>query len=412
MKAFASFAFAVLLTIPMRADDWPRFRGPAGRGVFSDVQWSGVFPEQPVEWRSELPGTGVSSPVIADGKVYITSADEDAGKRTLLCLNVTTGTELWRKEFPFTAYRKHKNNAFAASTPAIDHGRLFVLWQAREVSTLHALSLDGEPLWTFELGPYTHGQGGASSPMIFQDTVYVAHDQKKPSFLIAISAETGEEKWRIERKGERACYPTPGVFQSSEGSPEIIFSHCFEGVIGVEPETGEKLWEITPFGEFSQRAILSPFVTQEGLLVTGSGAQGGERNVVVLRRNASTPGGIEEAYRVERGAPHVPTPVEKDGLLYLWGDLGIVTCVESDSGRKVWQHRVGGNYFASPICVGENVLNVDTDGNVVVLATGREPLERSRVSLEEESRATPAFAEGRLIVRTKSHLMSLPVAAP
>jgi len=411
MKALGSLALIVLLTLPAAADDWPRFRGPEGRGVVSDVDWSGSFSDQPVEWRTELPGTGVSSPVIAAGKVFVTSADEEAGQRTLLCLDVTTGAELWRKGFVFTAYRKHKNNAFAASTPAVAGNRLFVLWQDPEMSKLHAYSLSGEELWNFELGPYTHGQGGASSPMIFQDMVYVAHDQKKPSFLLALSAETGEEQWRIERKGERACYPTPGVFQSSEGAPEIVFSHCFEGVIGVDPQTGKKLWEITPFGDFSQRAILSPFVTQEGLLVTGSGAQGGERNVVVLRRTADSVG-IEEAYRVERGAPHVPTPVEKDGLLYLWGDLGIVTCVESETGKKVWQHRVGGNYFASPVCIGENVLNVDTDGNVVVLATGREPAERGRVSLDEETRATPAFADGRLVVRTKSHLTSLPIAAP
>ncbi|MCG6154911.1 outer membrane protein assembly factor BamB family protein [Rubinisphaera margarita] len=412
MKALASLALVVLLTLSVQAEEWPRFRGPEGRGVVSNVAWSGTFSEQPVAWRTALPGTGVSSPVIAGEKVFVTGADEASSQRVLLCLDLTTGDEIWRKGFPFAAYKKHKNNAFAASTPAIDGNRLFVLWQDPENSVLNAFTLDGESLWEFGLGPYTHGQGGASSPMVFEDVVYVAHDQKQPSFLVAISAETGEELWRLDRKGERACYPTPGLFQAADGSPEIVFSHCFEGVIGVKPKSGEVLWEIAPFGDFSQRAILSPFVTEQGLLITGSGAQGGERNVVVLRRNAGGEQGIEEAYRIERGAPHVPTPVEKEGLLYLWGDLGIVTCVEAATGRKVWQHRVGGNYFASPICVGENVLNVDTDGNLVVLATGREAIERSRVALEEESRATPAFADGRLIVRTKSHVVCLPVVGP
>lgn len=404
---FALFLNAISIAIAQTQLElhWPRFRGEAGAGLTEQSDWSGQLGDKDHLWKIELPGTGISSPVIAGAQLYVTSADEDQQERFLHCVSVKSGEVLWSKSFSFSKYKKHKNNSFASSSPAVDAERVYLVWQSQEGSSLIAFTHEGESVWEYDLGPYGHGQGAAASPIVHDGVVYVANDQKEPSFLVAIESQTGKELWKIPRLGQRACYATPGVWQGPQGQTEIVFSHCEEGVIGVEPKTGKVLWQISPFGDFSQRAICSPFTTPEGLIVTGSGAQGGERNIVILKRNSdSVEQPIQEVYRVTRGAPHVPTPVVKDGLFYLWGDLGIVTCVEMMTGKKVWQHRVGGNYFSSPICIGENLINIDTDGNVIVLATGATPVEKSRLALNDESRSTIAFAEDRLFVRTQHFL--------
>ncbi|MCA8987113.1 MAG: PQQ-binding-like beta-propeller repeat protein, partial [Planctomycetaceae bacterium] len=339
-------------TVADCAEDWPRFRGASGLGHASAPGWNGVIDKDHLEWEVKLPGQGVSSPVIWGQRVFITCADEEAGERSVLCLDVESGRELWQQGESFSSYKKHKNNSFASSTPAVDESGVYVLWQSKEKSHVVAYSHDGRMLWSVDLGSYSHGQGAASSPLVHNGTVYISNDQSEPSFLLALEAKSGTEKWRIPRLGERACYTSPGVWKSPSGTEEILFSHCFEGVTGVDPNTGTELWKVEPFGTFSQRAICSPFETAQGLIIAGSGAQAGDRIIVALRRNpdsADMP--IEEVYRIERGAPHVPTPVADESLLYLWGDLGVVTAVNVESGQKAWQHRVGGNYFASPILV-------------------------------------------------------------
>lgn len=401
----AVFFILVSLSDDIFANDWPRFRGPDGTG-YIDLAWSGDISETARLWHADLPGEGVSSPIVIGERVYVTCADADTGTRSLLCLSLGTGAIDWKKEFPFRSYKKHKNNSFAASTPTADTERVYVLWQDNANSTLFAYTHEGELVWEFDLGPYTHGQGAAASPVVHAGNVFIANDQKQPSFLIAINAASGEERWRIPRRGKRACYASPGILRHDDGGYEVLFSHCYEGVTGVDPQTGETLWRIAPFGTFSQRALISPFVTQQGSIIAGSGAQGGQRIIVALKRNGDTnTKPIQEIHRVTRGASHVPTPVADDQYLYVWGDMGIVTAVNLETGRRQWQHRVGGNFFASPICLGKFLLNIDTDGNLIVLRGGEQPEVVSTLQLGEESRATLAYSKGNLLVRTQSKLM-------
>jgi outer membrane protein assembly factor BamB len=144
-----------------------------------------------------------------------------------------------------------------------------------------------------------------------------------------------------------------------------------------------------------------------GLIFGSCGSGGGGNYVVAVRPPASAGSSPEVAYKVETSAPYVPTPVAVDDLVFLWSDAGIVTCVRAVTGDTVWHKRVGGNYYGSPICVGGKLYCIREDGEVTVVAASDEYKLLGRNPLGEESRSCPAVANGRIYLRTFSHLISV-----
>lgn len=386
-------------------EQWSRFRGPNGCGVTSENGVPSEWSEADYAWVADLPGVGNSSPVCWGDRVFVTAADEKNEVRSLLCIDLATGKERWRADTGFKSYKKHKNNSFASATPAVDADRVYQLWHSKTATSLVAYDHEGGERWRTELGPYLHGQGGATSPIVAGDYVVVAHDHKSESYLIAVDRENGKQHWKIPREGKRACYSTPCVRDAS-GKAELVFVHCYEGVIGVDLETGQQNWKVDPFGRESQRALASPVVSGD-LVIAGSGAIAGDRQVVAIQVAESDASQASEVYRVIRQAPHVPTPLILNDRMYLWNDGGICTCCDLFTGEVVWQKRVGGTYFSSPIAIGDRIFSIDTAGEVVVLAAGDSFRVIARNSMGQGSRATLAVAGKTLLVRTDGKLFAI-----
>ena len=400
-------ACLVLFPGSARADEWTRFRGPNGSGVSPAKTVPSVWKESDFNWKIELPGEGNSSPVIWKERIFVTAADNSAATRSLLCIDTRSGKTLWKKDFPYATYRKHKNNSYASNTPAVDGERVYTLWQSKGGSSLVALDHEGKESWRYDLGAYLHGQGGGTSPIVFEELVILANDQKKNSFLLALDRKTGKQKWKIPRKGERACYSTPCVFSTPGRPTEIIFVHCFEGIVGVDPVKGRQNWMIDVFGTFPQRAVGSPVVWKD-LVIANSGALNGGKNAVVVRPASS--GGkhsASEVYRVSRSAPHVPSPLAWEGKLFLWSDIGVVTCAEVATGKVIWQQRAGGKFHGSPVCVDGRLFCTDEQGTVVVLSASDKFEVLARNKLGDICRSTPAVSGGRMYIRTVGRLFSI-----
>lgn len=407
--AFPAIALniAICLISSARSEEWNRFRGPNGAGVSDATTVPSEWTKDSYNWTLKLPGVGHSSPISWGSRLFVTSADGDAMTRTVQCLNVTDGKELWRKDISFEPYKQQKNNSFASSTPTADADHVYVLWHSKVSSPLIAYNHAGDQVWEYDLGPYLHGQGGATSPIVYQDIVLVAHDHRNDSFLVAVDRMSGKERWKIPREGKRACYGTPCINTPKDRPAEVIFSHCYEGIVGVDLQNGAQNWHIDVFGRASQRALGSPVIAGD-LVVASSGGVGGERQVVVVKPQLSDKTVVvEEAYRIIRQAPHVPTPLVYKEWMFLWSDAGIATCVERNSGKVVWQKRVGGNFYSSPICVGGKIYCLDLDGEVVVLAASDKYELLARNALSSPSRATPAVSNGALIIRTESQVISI-----
>jgi outer membrane protein assembly factor BamB len=411
-RSNAAFILSVLLIAlsPQiaNAQNWARFRGTNGDGISAakniPTQWS----EDEYNWVAELPGGGHSSPVIWGDKIFVTGADDKSFTRYLICISSVDGKEIWKQEYPFKKFKRHKGNSFASNTPCVDAKHVYVLWQSAAGSALHALDHDGNAMWEFDLGTYKSGHGTGSSPIVYKDSVIICNDHDADnSCLIAINSGDGKERWRMPRPGDRACYSTPCVFETKGRDPELIFTHSFQGISGVNPANGKQNWIIDVFGRHPQRAIASP-VIYGGLVIGSSGFTTAEKNFVAVRpTETGADSVVKEIYRLSKTVPHIPTPIIFNDRMFLWTDTGICVCVNAATGENVWQKRVGGNFFGSPICVDGKMYCVDVDGVVNIVAASDDYELIGKVDLAETCRSTPAVADGVMYIRTYSHLYSL-----
>lgn len=402
---------AIALLLPpglAQAENWNRFRGPNGSGIAEAKTVPAKWSKDDFRWSVDIRGTGHSSPVVWGKHVVVTSADKAKGTRFVTCFNTDDGDQVWQKTVAYKSFKTHKNNSQASNTPTVDADGIYVLFQSKVDSPLIAFNHEGDELWKFDLGPYLHGQGGGTSPILCGDMVVVCNDHKTPSFLLAVDRKTGKEIWKQPREGKRACYATPCVFRPGNGPDQIVFSHCFEGITGVEAKSGKQIWHVDVFGTHSQRAVGSP-VQFGDLIIANSGGVGGEKNAVAVRITTDGAKAVaKEAYRFQNSvAPHVPSPIVFDGKLFLWTDQGIVLCADAATGKKLWQARVGGKYFSSPICVNGMLYNHSVDGEMVVIGTGDTYELIAKNPIGEFSHASPAVGDGKLFVRTPSRLIAI-----
>ncbi|TWT39303.1 outer membrane protein assembly factor BamB family protein [Blastopirellula retiformator] len=394
----------------MAEEEWARFRGPNGSGLAAPIDLQLPFSAaDDVCWKADLPGLGNSSPVIWGDKIFLLSSERDGSYVYALCLDAKTGKEIWKKRLASGGYHLHSKNTFASTTPAVDAHSVYIAWSDGEQTTLASLDHDGELEWTTELGPWVSQHGFGVSPMLYDEYVILSLMQlgnprklngrdAGQSRLVAMDRATGRIVWESARDSDVAAYSVPCIYKAKDGRDLLICNSSAHGIAAHNPANGDQVWA-NPV--FKMRSVSSPVVVDG--VVYGSCGSGGGGNYVV----AIDPETGETLYRFERSAPYVPGPIGKDGLTYLWYDKGIVSCIRTEDGGKVWQQRIGGNFSGSPIIAGDKLINVSEEGEVVILKAGEQFQELARFSLGEGSNATAAVANGKLYVRTASHLYCL-----
>jgi len=407
---------ALAAIAPARAEEspqpWSRWRGADGAGDGGARRFPVEWSPADAAWTAALPGRGHASPVVRDGRIYTASADEQAGKRFVTCHALADGAAVWTREIPGPIDRHHVQNSSASGSVAVGDAGVWWMWAAGDGLRVEAFTLAGEPMWHADLGPSRAEHGFAGSAALCGDLVIVSNDQEGESFVVALDAATGRERWRLPRESGKAGYATPLVIPGAAG-PQIVLTSHAHGVVGVDAATGRVLWERRCL---PKRAVSSPILA--GPLVIGtSGDGGGDTTLVAVRVPAAIPAAApvepDLVFRLDRSvAPYVPTPLAVGERLYLWGDRGVVTCVDATTGEVRWRGRVGGTFSASPIAVGGTIRNVSADGELVTLAAGDAFEVLGRAALGEECRATPAVVGGRMVIRTVGRLIALDAEAP
>jgi outer membrane protein assembly factor BamB len=410
----SGFRLALLLLFVLasqgQGQEWTRFRGPNGSGISAAKTVPVQFSPGDVNWRIALPGVGHSSPVLWGKKIFVTSAEEDKGRRHVLCLNAADGKILWDRVYDFKPYRHHEFNSSASSTPTVDADRVYVTWSTPESVTVLALDHAGRELWKRDLGKLAIQHGGGASPIVVGDVVLLGvyqEEEGSEGFLIGLDRSSGRTLWKRPRATNgSASYATPMLYAPKDGPVEVVFTSTAHGMTSLDPKTGELNWEAP--GLFSLRCVASP-VLAGGLIFATAGEGGGGRQAVAVRpgsrQNRREPA---VAYRLPRGPSYVPTPIVMEDRIFAWGDGGIVTCLKADTGAMVWQERVGdGSYFGSPVCINGKLYSVSAKGELVVIAASDQFKALGRSDLGEPSHATPAVADGVLYLRTLSHLISV-----
>jgi len=400
---------AFVLGSPVRADDgnWPRFRGPNGQGIGEaatiPVQWT----EKDYNWKVELPGGGHSSPVVWGEKVFVTCADAKTAKRILLCLSTKDGHTLWKREYPSEVCHLNSLSSFAVTTPPVDAHRVYFSWGTPDNQPIVALTHDGKEVWRADLGPFKSQHGHGPSPALLDGLLVVPGEQLEGSYLIALDAATGSTRWRTQRRDVKAAYSTPCVWCPDGGAAQLIFTSTAHGISSIDPAAGKVNWEAAEVFPQSQRVVSSPVIAGDLILGTcGTGGRG--RSVVAVRPPAAGSGAkAEVAWEIMKDAPYVPTGVTHGGLVFMWSERGTVHCIRAAGGEIVWKEQVGGNYFGSPVRVGDRLYCISMQGDVVVVAATEQYKFLAKNPLGEKSQATPAVAGGRMYLRTWSHLISI-----
>jgi outer membrane protein assembly factor BamB len=387
------------------AQNWTRFRGENGAGQSEAENIPSVWTEEDYNWKVDLPGLGNSSPVIWNEKLFIITGNPESGEQIIECRKVSDGSILWQRRMKSSAYHLHARNTYSSSTPSVDEDRVYVAWASPEKGTLKALDHDGKDVWEVELGPYYSQHGFGASPIVFGELVVlnIEMDKEGQSYLLAVNRKTGEQAWKIDRQTTNAAYSSPCLYTPSAGKPELIFNSNAHGITAIDPESGAINWEIDVF---DKRSVSSPVVV--GDLIFGSCGSGGGGNYVVAVQPGDRSGAKPElAYKIDKSAPYVPSVIAYKDLAFLWGDKGVITCLDVKTGEIHYQKRVGGNFSGSPIRIQDRLYGISDEGDCLVIAATKEFKELGRNSLGDLSRSTPAVANGRLYLRTQKTLVSL-----
>jgi outer membrane protein assembly factor BamB len=419
---------ALFITQTAHSENWPRFRGPNGSGISPEKGFPVTWSEGDYLWKTKLPGIGHSSPCVWDDHVFLTAAENEGRKRYVLDVSASTGKIRWQWSMDSNSYSIHRLSSFACATPTTDGKRVYVpisreaeqepaektfaasVANAKGKSEygLYAFDFNGKPLWKCMIGEFESQHGSGTSPIVFEDLVIIGNDQDGQSSLVAVEAETGRIRWQVDRNADQfdqaTCYGTPLIVKHDDGRVELIVTSRADGFTSYDPRTGKLNWraKIIP-----DRIVASPLFGH-GMVFANSGGGGEGHFLGAVRLGGQGElGDTNTAWTRTKKLPYVPTPVIYGDYLFLWGDKGVVSCLEAKTGNELWSNRVQGEYSSSPICVDGKIYCVTQTGEVVVIAAAPEFKLLGRTALGEGSHATPAVANGRMIIRGFEHVFCL-----
>jgi outer membrane protein assembly factor BamB len=417
MRAFltASIAWIIIVALSPIAhgQEWTRSRGPNGAGISDAKTVPTSWTEQDYNWKVKLPAPGHSSPVLWGDLIFLTGADERTAERSVFALSAKDGKLLWSNSYASTIHNKHALNSFASPSAVCDADRVYFTWSSPDEQTVLALTHDNKEVWKRNLGPYVSQHGSGVSPILVDDLLILVNCQDKEdkdrhgeSSILAMNTKTGETVWQLPRESVTVPYSTPCIRKNSQGQEELICSESNQGLIAITPKTGKVNWEIPKL--IDKRSCSSPVITAGGLITIscGSGA-GGNFLLAVHPMDDADPKSGTVAFKVDKTAPYVPTPIAVDNYLFMMSDNGVAVCVDVKTGKAKWKERIGGTYYGSPVCVDGKLYFTSADGNVVVIAASDKFEILATNVLGETCHSTPAVAHGQILFRTVNHLISL-----
>lgn len=403
------FIFSLLLTCSFPEtgiSQWTRFRGSHGEGIDSSASLQDTWDSTDFLWEMKLQGTGNASPVVWENIIFVTSADDENDLGYLVAVDGRVGKILWQKEFIVTDISLHENNKLAAASPVVDESQVYIIWYTREITTLYALAHDGAIRWQAEFDGIEARHGGGSSLMLAGENVVFTREQEEGSSLksswVAVNKQTGKTAWELVRESAEAnSFSTPLLIETDNGETQLIFASQAHGLTGIEPETGEVLWERKDL--LPARVVASP-VWSDGMIVV---CRKGEAVVIDFDQNSLQAADTARYTLARNISPYVPTPIVVGEYLFLFMDNGAVACVRLASGELLWKERPDGDIFGSPVCVDGNLYCITKAGRVIVLHAGPEYKLSGIHDLGEGSFSTPVVCRSGMVFQTFSKLMLL-----
>ncbi|MES2696451.1 MAG: PQQ-binding-like beta-propeller repeat protein [Verrucomicrobiota bacterium] len=436
MKSVPLLALALLgAAVAARADDWPMLGGRPDRNMVSPeknlpIDWhpGGKAPRKNVKWSAPLGHVTFGSPVIAAGRVFIgtDSDDPDLNKKSgiLKCFSERDGSLLWKavhEKLPNAG--EDDGTVGICCTPCVVGDRVYYVSNRAEL-VCRAVS-DGKVQWSLDLRAtlgISPNQASASSPLVVDDLVFVVTGQgtdyktgkiknpAAPSF-VAVDRHTGKVAWQDASPGNKILTgqwgsPAYGVV---EGQPQIAFPGGDGWLYSFEPKTGKLLWKFNAKAhekpsasgepETTFNLVAAPVFSGDRILFAigepeaGSGP-GALRAVDARKRGDITKTG--ELWRLGGNDfnDSISTVALHGGLVFAADTAGFLSCLDADTGNRLWSHDVKANVWGSPLVS-------------IFAATREKKLLATVTTLPEVAHGTPVAANGTLYIVGQKTLYAL-----
>jgi outer membrane protein assembly factor BamB len=396
--------FSLLLSAntftPANAQNWPYWRGPNGDGTSPEtnlpVRWDSTTN---VTWKTAVPGTGYSSPIVWNDRIFTCTALPETEEKMLLCFNTENGDLLWKQTVVKGRFEgKHNDNSFASGTPATDGKLVYVSFLDGQDVVVAAYDFSGRQIWIQRPGTFSSPHGYSCSPVLYEDKVIINGDSKGDSFLAALSRADGHLIWKTPHERPAHSFTTP-IFRNMAGKMQMIFGGNKE-IASYNPNNGSKYWFVSgPSEDFTS----SPVYNEKSGLVIYSSAWP-KRFLLGIRPDGS--GDVSQshvAWQSTAGACYVPSPLSIGDYIFSTMINGKLHCMDASTGNVLWTMD-NGKQYSSPVTAGGLVYVPNDEGVIKVIKPGPTYELVSTNPIGEKMFASPAISNGKIYLRSLQHL--------
>ena len=380
-------------TAQENAANWPSFRGAGGIGLAAQknipTSWDGKSGKN-VKWKTEIPLPGFNSPIIWNDRIFLSGASET--KREVYCLDLSSGKILWRKTVekipgsPATEPKVIRETGFCAPTLTTDGRRVYAIFANGD---LIAFDFEGNPVWSKNLGIPQNHYGHSSSLIMYHDLLIIQYDQRGSGSVMALAGKTGEPVWQTSR-AVKISWASPVLIHTGKRTELILTSDPM--VASYDPSTGKELWRMNCIsGEVGPSVAYA-----DGVVYAVN-----DFSKLSALEAGDTP---KLLWEDSDYLSDIPSPVATGKYLFLVTSYGASVCYDAKNGTKYWEQELGTPVFASPVVAEGKVFLLDKKGIMHIIKADQTFSVISESPLGEASVCTPAFAEGKIIIRGDKNL--------
>jgi outer membrane protein assembly factor BamB len=400
-----------LSALPARAEDvWAQFRGPNGTGLSGAKNLPTRWDEKTnIVWKTAIHDKGWSSPVVWGKQVWLTTARADGKELYALCIDRDSGKvlrDLKVFDVPRPAFC-HPFNSYASPTPVIEAGRVYVHFGTYGTACLDTNT--GKKLWERRDLDCDHWRGPGSSPILWNDFLYLTFDGHDKQYVVCLNKKDGSTVWKQDRTIDygtndgdyKKAYSTPSIILVN-GQYQLV-SPAAVATIAYDPRTGREIWKVYHGG---MNAAAPPVYGSGNVIIAPGDVRGGHKLLAVRPDGKGDVSKTHVAWGTSKSVPTRPAPILVGELLYMVDNGGVASCLEVKTGKPVWTKRLGARsaFTSSPVCAGGHLYIFDEAGLGYVLKAGRKAEVVAVNALADGCMSTPAVAGRALFVRTRSHL--------
>jgi outer membrane protein assembly factor BamB len=425
---FLLFSVVTLYSQVNHVRQWSAFRGYQSTGVLDNAGLPESFDltkSQNIRWKVEIPGLGLSSPVIWDNKLFITTAVSSADKEgfrpgiygdiapvkdssvhdwIVYCIDKNSGKIIWQK----TSYsgvpvmKRHPKSTHANTSVATDlfcydmNGNL--LWKKSFGILKSVFFMVKSAEWEF-----------ASSPVIYKDKLIIQCDVLENSFVAAYDVATGKELWKTSRN-EYPGWCTPNIYTNAGKANVALNGYKHRG--GYDLETGKEVWKMAGGGDIQ---IPTPIVG-EGLIYFNS-AHGKYSPIIAVRTDATGDISLNDnetsnkfiQWSLPRGGSYMHTMLLYRNKLYNVNWNGTVVCLDPLTGKEIYNAKLGKtkSFIASPVASDGKIYIVDEEGTVYIIAATSSFMVLAEIPLNDNCLTAPAITDGTIFFITQKFLIAV-----